>query len=158
MRRLAVTPASPAMVLVAQAVVSLLQAVLGVGVAFAVAVLVFGAEFPLNPVMAVAVALLGLAAMYGVGMIVAAVAPTPNTAVAIGLIAFFAVAALGGLFGAQSLPEELARVGEHLPFGATMHALADAWAGTPVDSAHILSLVAAVLVGGFVAAVFFRWE
>ncbi|MCW4352388.1 ABC transporter permease [Hoyosella sp. YIM 151337] len=159
LRRLSVTPASPAMVLVAQAVVSLIQAVIGISAALAVAVLVFGAQFPAAPVAALGVALLGLAAMYGVGMIVAAVAPTPNSAVAIGLIAFFAIGALGGLFGGPgSLPDGLARVGEHLPFGATMQALGAAWAGSGIDPAHLVSLGAAVLVGGIVAAALFRWD
>ncbi|GGC53715.1 ABC transporter permease [Hoyosella rhizosphaerae] len=158
LRRLAVTPASPVMVLVAQAVVSLMQAALGVGVALAVAVLFFGAQFPVAPLTAIGVALLGLGAMYGVGMIVAAVAPTPNSAVAIGLIAFFAVGSLGGLFGAQALPDSLARVGELLPFGATVQAMGDAWVGTAVDPAHIVSLVATIIVGGVVSAAFFRWD
>ncbi|MEO3795022.1 ABC transporter permease [Nonomuraea sp. B10E15] len=159
LRRLSVTPASPAMVLIAQAAVSALQTIIGIGAALAVAVLVFDANLPLRPVTALGLLLLATAAMYAVGMIVAAVAPTPNSAVAIGLVAFFALGALGGLFGSrESLPETLAMVGEWLPFGATVEVLSNAWAGTPIEPLHLVSLSVTVLVGGAVSAAFFRWD
>lgn len=128
LRRLAVTPASPAMVLVAQMVVSLAQAVVGIGLAYAVAVVGFGARPPADVGMALAVVGLSVAAMYGLGMIVASVAPTPNSAVAIGLVAFFALGAVGGLFGGTA-SEPVARAASWLPFGATVEALSSAWAG-----------------------------
>ncbi|WP_116946821.1 ABC transporter permease [Jiangella endophytica] len=159
LRRLAVTPASPAMVLVAQLVVSLVQAVIGIGIAFGVALLAFGARPPVNGWAALGVVALAIAAMYAAGMIVAAVAPTPNSAVAIGLVGFFALGALGGLFGGtDALPSAVARVGEWLPFGASVEALSDAWAGTPVDGAHLIALAVATVVGAVVAAVAFRWD
>ncbi|TDE54018.1 ABC transporter permease [Nonomuraea mesophila] len=159
LRRLSVTPASPAMVLIAQTVVSALQTIIGIGMAITVAMLVFDANLPLRPMTALGLLLLATAAMYAVGMIVAAVAPTPNSAVAIGLVAFFGLGALGGLFGSRdNMPETLAMVGEWLPFGATVEVLSNAWAGTPIEPLHLVSLSVTVLVGGVVAAVFFRWD
>jgi ABC-2 type transport system permease protein len=147
------------MVLVAQAVVSLLQAVIGIGTALAVAVLVFDANLPVRPVTALGLVLLAMAALYAIGMIVAAVAPTPNSAVAIGLVVFFAFGALGGLFGGrEGLPEPLATVGELLPFGATVEVLSAAWAGASIDPAHLVSLAVTIVLGGVVSAVFFRWD
>jgi ABC-2 type transport system permease protein len=159
LRRLAVTPASPAMVLVAQVVVSLLQTVIGIGAALAVAMLVFDANLPARPVTAIGGALLAMAAMYALGMIVAALAPTPNSAVAIGLVAFFALGALGGLFGGRdALPDALARLGEWLPFGATVEVLRAAWAGAAIQPVHLFSLAATVVLGGVISAAFFRWD
>lgn len=159
LRRLAVTPASPVMVLIAQAIVSLLQAIVGISVAFAVAVLAFGARLPADLGAAIGVLGLGMAAMYGIGMIVAALAPTPNSAVAIGLVSFFALGALGGMFGGrQALPEALATAGEYLPFGATGEALSAAWLGNALDPIHLVSLAGTVLVGGSIAALAFRWD
>ncbi|WP_026874542.1 ABC transporter permease [Jiangella gansuensis] len=159
LRRLAVTPASPAMVLVAQMLVSLVQAVIGIGLAFAIAVLAFDARPPVNAWAAVGVVALAIVAMYAIGMVVAALAPTPNSAVAIGLVGFFAFGALGGLFGGtNALPDAVARVGEWLPFGASVEALSDAWAGSSVDAAHLVSLGVTTVVGVTVAAVAFRWE
>ena len=159
LRRLAATPASPAMVLVAQVVVSVLQALVGLALALAAAFLVFDARPPVHLGAAVGVYVLAMAAMYAVGMIVAAVAPTPNSAVAIGLITFFALGALGGMFGGPgSLPEAVATVGERLPFGASVAALSDAWVGAPVDPVHLVSLGVATAVGAATAGLLFRWD
>ena len=159
LRQLAVTPASPVMVLAAQAIVSLMQAAVGITLALVVATLAFDANPPVNPGAAVGVVALTTAAMYGIGMIVAAVAPTPNSAVAAGLVAFFALGALGGMFGGRGgLPEPLAEIGSRLPFGAAVDALSAAWAGTAVEGGQLLSLGITVAVGATVAALLFRWE
>lgn len=159
LRRLAVTPASPAMVLVAQMVVSFIQVVLGIGLAFAVALIFFDAALPLAPLTAAGVLLACCAAMYGLGMIVASIAPTPNSSVAIGLIAFFGIAALGGMFGpADNLPEVLQTVGSWLPFGASVEAFQSAWLGEAVEAQNWVVLGGSAVVGAGVAAALFRWE
>ncbi|PSL00235.1 ABC-2 type transport system permease protein [Murinocardiopsis flavida] len=159
LRRLSVTPASPVMVLVAQVAVSAIQAAFGIAVALTVAFTVFDANPPADLGATVLVFLLAMAAMYAVGMIVAAVSPTPNSAVAIGLVAFLGLGALGGMFGGRAaLPDAVAAIGERLPFGAAVEALAMAWAGGAVDPLHLLSLGATVVVGTVIAAAFFRWD
>ena len=159
LRRLAVTPVSPLMVLLAQVIVSFLHALLGIGLAAAVAALAFGMRPPIDLAAALGVLVLITAAMYAVGMIVAALAPTPNSAVAIGLIGFLGLGATGGMFGSRdALPGPVAEIGAHLPFGAGMDALAAAWAGQSIEASSIISLVAAIVVGSVIAAVFFRWD
>lgn len=159
LRRLSVTPASPAMVLISQIVVSVLQALLGISVAMAVAMLAFGARLPESPGTALGVFALAMASMYAVGMIVAAAAPTPNSAVAIGLIAFFALGALGGMFGGRgNLPGPLGEIGGYLPFGAAADALGAAWMGAAVTPAQVLSMGITVVIGAGVAGALFRWD
>ncbi|SEF79449.1 ABC-2 type transport system permease protein [Nonomuraea solani] len=159
LRRLAVTPASPAMVLIAQMVVGVLQTGLGIAAAWVLAMVVFGARPPVHAGAAVGALVLATAAMYAVGMIVAAVAPTPNSAVAIGLALYFALGALGGMFGGRDgLPDVLAAVGAWLPFGASVEALSAAWAGAAVQPAPLIGLFVSLLLGGVIAAAFFRWE
>src|SRR5699024_6585775 len=68
LRRLAVTPASPMMVLIAQVIVSILQSVLGIGLAVAVAAIVFDVNLPLHVGAAIGVLVLCAAAMYSAGM------------------------------------------------------------------------------------------
>lgn len=159
LRRLAVTPASPAMVLVAQMVVSFIQVILGIGLAFAVGLSFFGANLPQSPFTAAAALLACCAAMYGLGMIVASIAPTPNSSVAIGLVAFFGIAALGGMFGpAENLPDALETLGTWLPFGAAVEAFQSAWLGETVDAQNWLVLGGSAVIGAGVAAALFRWE
>ena len=93
------------------------------------------------------------------GSIVASLAPTPNTAAAIRLIAFFAMAALGGMFGPmENLPEQLAEIGAWLPFGAAVGALQSTWIGETVAWENWVSLGATTVLGVGVASGFFRWE
>lgn len=159
LRRLAVTPASPAMVLVAQVVVSLVQVFLGLAIAFAVAMVFFDANLPTDLLIAVLVLLACCAAMYAVGMMVAALAPTPNASVAIGLIAFFAMAALGGMFGPmENLPEPLAEIGAWMPFGAAVEAFQATWLGETVAWQNWVSFAASAGIGLSVTAALFRWE
>lgn len=159
LRRLAVTPTHPAMVLAAQVVTSILQAAVGVGLALTVAVVAFGARLPQRPGRAVAVLALATLALYAVGMLVAAVAPSGNASVAIGLTAFFAMGATGGLFGpTQNLPEQVRVVGEALPFGASVHALGAAWSGVAPQPRHLIALAVATVLSTLVAARFFRWQ
>lgn len=158
LRRLAVTPASAALVLTAQVIVSAAQTVIGVAIAMAVAMFGFGAQLPVHLGTALAVFALAASAMYALGMVVAAVAPTPNSAVAIGLIAFFAVGALGGMFGGQdALPEPLARIGELLPFGASIDALGAAWVGATLPLEALISMAVTIAAGTTIAATLFRW-
>ena len=159
LRRLAVTPASPSMVLVAQGVVSVLQALLGLVLALTVAMVFFGANPPERVAAAIGVFLLATLAMYALGMVVASIAPTPNSAVAIGLVLFFALGALGGLFGGMAaLPDFLSGIAPWLPFGASVEALGAVWVGADVPAENLLSLAATSLLGTAVAAALFRWE
>lgn len=159
LKRLGVTPASPAMVLGAQGFVGVAQILVGIALALGVAFVWLGASTPADPWAAAGVLALTIAAMYAVGMFVAAVAPTPGSAVAIGLVAFFALAALGGMFGPrENLPDALATLGGWLPFGAAVDALGAAWAGVTVPASALLGLGASTVVAGGAAAAWFRWE
>ncbi|MEZ5087814.1 MAG: ABC transporter permease [Tessaracoccus sp.] len=159
LRRLATTPLSPFMVLAAQVVVSFLQALLGIALSLGVAMGFFGASLPARPLASLGALVLVMFAMYGVGMIIASLAPTPNAAVALGFVGFLGLGALGGMFGGrEALPDALATVGEFLPFGAGVEVLAATWAGAPVDGSHLIALLASVVVGTVVSAFFFRWE
>lgn len=159
LRRLSVTPANPAMVLVAQVVVGIAQSAVGVAIGVGAAMALFGVGLPER--LGTASGVLGLAAltMYALGMLVAAVAPSPNASVAIGLTFFFALGALGGMFGpTENLPDPLAAIGEVLPFGAAVQAIGNAWTGTDQNPAHLIAMAAAIALSSAVAIRLFRWD
>lgn len=159
LRRMSVTPAPPLMVLVGQVVVSLVLSTAGMAIALLVAIAGFGANLPVDPLIALAVLALTAVAMNAVGMLVAAVAPTPNAALAIGLLVFFAMAATGGMFGdTANLPGPVATIGEHLPFGAAVQAVGAAWGGQAVEASSLIALGVAIVFSSAVAAKFFRWD
>ncbi|WP_026932138.1 ABC transporter permease [Glycomyces tenuis] len=159
LRRLAVTPANPGMILAAQVIVGMIQSAVGIAIGVAAAMLFFDVGLPEH--LGTALAVLGLAAlaMYAVGMFVAAVAPSGNAAVAIGLTLFFLFGASGGMFGpTDNLPEPVAAVGEALPFGAAVQAVGAAWAGGEQNLAHLLALAAAIVVSAAISVKAFRWD
>ncbi|MBP2435806.1 ABC transporter permease [Microbacterium amylolyticum] len=159
LKRLAATPARPAMVLVAQVMTSVVQTLLGVGIALGISAAMFGLIGPERLLATIGVFLLICAAMYAVGMMVAAFAPTPNASVAIGLVAFFLFGALGGLFGgADALPDQIRIIGEWTPFGAGATALQSAWIGETVPWQTLTALAAATVIGALCAIRFFRWS
>lgn len=158
LRRLAVTPARPVMILGAQMTVSLIQVLIGGALMMVVGAVWFGVTLPESLGWAVLTGILLLAAMYGVGILVAAVSPTVNSALAIGLLLFFGMMALGGGFGPiASLPDTLRTVGEALPYGAGNAALSAAWTGEAPEAVHLLALGAWAVVTGGLAMRFFRW-
>lgn len=159
LKRLAATPANPSMVLVAQVVTSLAQTLVGVALALGISAAMFGVVGPASLAATVGVFGLVCAAMYALGMVVAAISPTPNAAVAIGLASFFGVAAVGGMFGgAQNLPGPVAEFGRWLPYGAGVEAMQHAWIGEAIPWQPIAALAAAVVVGTVCAISLFRWS
>lgn len=159
LRRLAVTPAHPAMVLVAQIVTSILQTLLGLVVAIAVASALFGLSPPRDLIAAIGVFGLTAAAMYSLGMMLAALAPSPNASVAIGFVTFLGLGALGGMFTpTDTLPQAAATIGEVLPFGAAVLALTATWLGQLPELEHLASLGATTILGAALATTLFRWD
>lgn len=159
LKRLAVTPANPAMVLAAQVIVGIAQSVVGVAIGVAAAMVFFDVGLPERLGTALAVLALAALTMYALGMFVAAIASSPNASVAIGLVIFFALGATGGMFGpTENLPGPVAAVGEALPFGASVQAIGGAWAGADQNPAHLIAMAVAIVVSSSVAIRLFRWD
>ena len=157
LRRLGVTPASPGMVLVAHLVVNLVQTLIGVALAVTVAILAFDASLP-RSLAAIGVFALTCAAMYAIGTLLAAVAPSTNFALATGLVTFFGMMAVGGGFGSrESLPHWIATVGSYSPFGAGMDTLGAAWVGAGADPGQLLALGITTVLAAGLALRLFRW-
>lgn len=159
LRRLAVTPASSLMVLACQVITSVLQSAVGIALALVVAAFAFTLSAPASVPLVVLSVILGAAALYAVGMVIGAVAPTPNAAIAIGLVAFFAIGALGGMFAPrENLPSALANVGEWLPFGTASEAVREAWVEGSVNPWYLVALAVTAVVGALIGSRFFRWD
>lgn len=159
LRRLGVTPVRPVAILVAQMLASLIQVLVGVGLMMGIGALFFGVTLPQALGWALLAGVLLVAAMYGIGTFIAAAAPTVNSALAIGLLAFFAMLAVGGGLGAmENLPEALQTIGAALPYGAGNEALAAAWAGERPELRHLAALGGWAVATGGLALRFFRWS
>lgn len=158
LRRLGVTPASPGMVLTAHLAVNLVHTLIGVAIATTVAGVAFDASLPERPAVALGMFALTCAAMFAIGMVLAAVAPSTNFALAAGLISFFGLMAVGGGFGTrESFPAWLDTIGAYTPFGAGMDTLRATWGGElpPIEQVGVLGGVA--VIATLAALRLFRW-
>lgn len=159
LRRLAVTPARPGMVLVAQVLVNVLFGVVGTAFALVVVALSFELVAPELLGWTIASALLLTAAMYGVGLVISAVAPSSSAATAIGLVAFLGMLTVGGgTVPLDALPSGVVEVGSWLPFAAGSNALQDAWAGTVPENTDLGVLGGTAVLATMLALRVFRWQ
>ncbi len=157
MRRLSTTPARPQSVLTAQFIVNMGVAIVSLVVLIAVGNLMFQIPFPKDPIGFAAAFVLGMSALFALGLLVAAVSPTPGIASALFVPLFALVMFLGGVYLPRAmLPEVLIRMGDYTPPG--VQALLDAWSGTSPQLGQLAAMALITIMAGTVAAKRFRWE
>jgi ABC-2 type transport system permease protein len=159
LRRMSTTPVRPANLLAVQVALQSVLALTTCALLIAVAGTVLDAHLP-TAVGAVAVTLLfGTAAMFAVGLLIAALARNGRTANGVGVLLYFPMAYLAGLMQPTSqMPPLLARIGEYTPLGAFRQSMHQVWADTTPSPVLLAILVAYAVAISAVAARFFRWE
>ena len=157
LRRLSTTPASPRSLLVAQLMVNMGVAVVSLVVLIVVGNLVLQVPLPKDPLGFAVAFLLGMSALFALGLLVAAVAPTAAIATALFVPLFALVMFLGGVYlPRMMLPDLLIRLGDFTPPG--IQALLDSWSGAPPQLAQQAVMGLITVLAGAVAARRFRWE
>ncbi|MFF0308844.1 ABC transporter permease [Streptosporangium sp. NPDC004379] len=159
LRRMSTTPVSPVRLLVAQVVNNLAVAVVATALLITLGHLFLGVAVPGNlPAFAV-VFVLGTASVFGLGLLIAAVAPNAKVAPGIGSLLMFPLLFMAGMWIPRELmPDLLRRIGDFLPMAPFGQAIRDTWAGHAPQPLHLAVMAVTVLVTGAVAARLFRWE
>jgi ABC-2 type transport system permease protein len=159
LRRLSTTPVHPAKLLVAQLASNLLAFVVSTALVLAIGRVVFDVPLP-RQLGAYAVAFaLAAAALFAIGLFVAAIAPSGKAGNAIGTILFFPIMFFAGLYvPREAMPDSLRRIGDLTPLGAGEQALRDAATGLWPQAGQVAVLAAYIVVFGLAAARLFRWE
>jgi ABC-2 type transport system permease protein len=159
LRRLAMTPVRPLTLLVAKMTVWAVAALLSVALIVAVTRLAFGVPLPVKPGWFVLSVLLGLAALFALGMLVTAVAPTARSATGLALALYFPNMFLAGiLVPASQMSAGLRQAGNFSPLGAALHAVGDSWMGVAPRLEYLGIMAGWALVAGGLAARYFRWD
>jgi ABC-2 type transport system permease protein len=159
LRRLATTPVGPARMLSAQLVMSMLAGIVSAGLILAVGRIVFDVPLPAQFGSFVIAFLLSAAAVFAIGLFIAAVAPSGKAANSIGTLLFFPSMFFAGLWTPREvMPKIIQRIGDFTPLGAGERALHDAAGGHWINLLSLTVLVAYVVVFGAAAARVFRWE
>lgn len=159
LRRLSATPMRPHGVLLAQVVVNVAAFVLAAAIAVAAAALAFEIVAPRQTGLLVLALLLGAASTFGVGLLVAAVAPRASTAGGLGMLAYFPMLFFAGMWTpGPVMPDAVAAVGRFTPLGAASQAMTEAWFGSGVPALQLGVMAGWVLVLYPLAARLFRWS
>lgn len=159
LRRMSTTPVGPARMVAAQLIVSLVTGLASIVLMVLAAHLVLGSALPARPVEFAGAVLLGMAALYAIGLLLGALAPSGRAAPGIGSVVMFPLLFLGGVWvPRQNMPEALAVVSRFSPTGPLGEALHNAWSGAAVPLEAMLVLAAWSAVAAGLAVRFFRWE
>lgn len=159
LRRMRVTPVRPSALLGAHLLMSLVMSLLTLLVLLVVSSSAFGVDLPENPLGYLAVYVLVAAALFAIGLLVAALAPNGQAGSGIGTVLFFPVLFFGGLWvPREHMNDTLRTISDFSPLGAGVQALQDTGAGDWPQLLPVLVLLGWTLVAGGLAARHFRWE
>ncbi|BBH63678.1 transport permease protein [Actinoplanes sp. OR16] len=159
LRRLATTPVQPIALLGAQLVFSAIIVVISSVLVFAVAGIVYGVPLPESPIAFLVAVILALIGVFAVGLVIAALAPSGKAANAIGLILFFPMMFLAGLYAPREvMPDVVQTIADYTPLAAGERLMHEAMTGHWPNLLSVTVLLGYLLVFGAAAARLFRWE
>jgi len=159
LRRLGVTPVRPLTLLLADLTVWAASAVVSVALVVAVVRIAFHVPIPVAAGWFILALMLGIAALFAVGLLAAAVAPTARTAAGSGWLLFFPNMFLAGVYiPTEEMSATMRQVGNFTPLGSALHAVRDSWMGIDPRPEYLVIMAAWTLSAGALAARFFRWE
>lgn len=158
LRRMRTTPVKPVMMLGAQLLMCTIMSVVVMLVLLVIGRVAFDVSLPKQPMYLVCYLLVALT-MLAIGLLVAALAPSPKAAGAIGSILFFPMLFTAGLWAPRdTMSSVLRRISDFSPLGAGVQSLQDTAAGHWPQLLHVAVMLGWTIVAGGLAARYFRWE
>jgi ABC-2 type transport system permease protein len=159
LRRLRTTPAGPVRLLSAQLIVNFATLVVTLIAILALARVAYSVPLPRQLGGWVVAALFAAAALFAIGLFIAAVAPTARVGAATGNIAFFPMMFFSGLWlPIPSMPSVLQHISHATPLGAAWEAFQQTDLGHWPPALSLVTMGVWAVVFGAGAARFFRWE
>jgi ABC-2 type transport system permease protein len=159
LRRLGVTPVRPLTLLGADMMVWAAAAILSVAVVVGVSRVAFHVPAPVEAGWFVLSVILGIAALFALGLLVAAAAPTARSAAGLGWLLFFPNMFFAGVyFPTEEMSPVMRQIGNFTPLGSALHAVRDSWMGLTPRPEYLGIMAAYAVIAAAVAARFFRWE
>ncbi|WP_125776361.1 ABC transporter permease [Antribacter gilvus] len=163
LRRLATTPMRPQAIVGVHLVINLAAVLVASLLAVAGAMLAFGVPLPENPGVVLLSFVLGVAAMYSLGLLVSARAPRGTTASGVGMLLYFPSMLVSGLWTpGPAMPDWLETLGKFTPIGASAQGMTIGWLGE-VMTGEVFPAVQIIVMVVWTAVLFplgvklFRW-
>ncbi len=159
LRRFGVTPVRPLTMLIAKLAVFAGSAIVSALFVLVVGAIAFHVPAPAEPGWFVVSFFGGMAAMFALGMLVSAVAPTARSAMGLAMALFFPNMFFGGIyFPTDAMSPALREIGDFTPLGSALHALRDSWQGNDLRLEYLGIMAAWALVATLLAVRYFRWD
>jgi len=159
LRRLRTTPAGPGRVLAAQLITNLGMAVVASILVLAIARLGYHVPLPRQLGGFVLSAVLTAAALLGLGLLIAALAPNGKAAQTSGALLFYPMMFFAGLWlPLDAMPKVLRHISHGTPLGAAVQALQDSAQGHWPHPLQLVTLLIWAVAACAAAAKLFRWE
>lgn len=159
LRRISTTPVSPAKLLAAHVTINLLQAAAAIIIILFGAAAFFGGHFPQQSIGCVLSIILLAGALFGLGLVVAAVASSEKMAIALTQLLLYPLLFFAGVYiPTVYLPAYLITISEFTPVGAAVKAMTDAYLGTFPSVQALFVMTAYAIIFGLFAIRYFKWE
>ena len=159
LRRLSVTPVPASWVLAAQLAVQACLMLVAVLIIMATSIAFFGQHAPGNPGGFLLALVLSIAALFAIGLWIAAVTRTSGAVRGISAAILYPLLFFSGLYyPVQLMPSAMLDISHFTPLGAVVQATVYPMFGEFPPTSPLLVLAAYALVFGFLARRFFRWE
>jgi ABC-2 type transport system permease protein len=153
------TPVPPAWMLAAQVIINFALAVAALAILVAAGTAGFGLGAPGEPGGFTLALVLTIAAMFAIGLWIAAIARSVNVAMLIGNLLLQPMLFFAGLYCPRPLMAPVLRdIGDWTTLGASVHALQDSMQGAFPAAQSLLVLAAWAVAFGVLAVRFFRWK
>lgn len=159
LRRLSTTPVAPRWLLAAEVMVSLVLAIVAMVLIVVGGHVFFGVEAPSDLPGFILSALLATAALFALGMIIAALAPDPRIAGPAGALLLYPLMFFAGLWTPREMMSDLMRnISDFTPLGAGVQAMLKSMQGDVPSLQSLLVLAGYTIVMALIATKVFRWE
>lgn len=159
LRRLSTTPVGRTRILTAQLIVDAGTAFVTMIVLLLVARIGYGVAFPRQALGFAIAVILSAVALLGLGLFLAAEAPTGRAANAVGAMLFFPMMFFAGLWlPLAAMPSILRDISQVTPLGAAVQAMTDAWQGQWPHPLQLIVLAGYAVAFAMAATRLFRWE
>lgn len=159
LRRVSTTPESPSRLLAAQLTLNLVLALGAILIVIFGSKLIFGAQLDVSIPYLVLSIVLSISAIFSLGLIVAAIAPSQTIASGISGGLLFLSFFLSGLWiPPTTVGGPLATIMYYSPSGAAVQALLYSIFNAAPPLATILTMILYTIIFGFIATRYFRWE
>ncbi len=159
LRRISTTPVSPAKLLAAQVTINLVLAAVGFIILGAGSVLLFAVRITFEIPGFILSLVFATAAMFSLGLLVAALAPSQGAATGMTLGLLYPLLFFAGIYvPIQVLPSAFQTIAEFTPVGAAVKALDSSMTGAFPSPIPLIVMAAYAVFFGLIAIRYFRWE